>query len=332
MSEASETEIVARSPELAQAPFAAAVCVPTFRRPELLARTLASLAQQRASDGGHIRFAVVVVDNDGAGRAGAALAAGLLASGGFEGAVLVEPRQGNCNTYNAAWRFVRAKLPHVPYICGIDDDEEARPGWLAALIEGAEHSGSAIVGGRVVPVFSEARFDHLGRHPVFRSHYTADGPVPVLYSSANYLIGSHVLDALGYPYLDEAFDYKGGGDADFFNRARLAGFPFHWANNAVMTESVPARRTEFSWIHARSVRNGMLSAMIEHKANPAPVGRIRTVLKSLGLLAASPLRGLADLVRTGSPVIALYHLQVAIGRLGAELGLNIEQYRQPEKN
>jgi GT2 family glycosyltransferase len=128
-----------------------------------------------------------------------------------------------------------------------------------------------------------------------------DGPIPQLYSSANYLIRASVLDRMGYPYLDEAFDYKGGGDTDFFTRARRKGIRFHWAQEALMTETMPERRTEFSWIQARSVRNGMISALIAHKADPSLIGRAKTVVKSLALLGAAPVRGAIDLARTGSP-------------------------------
>ncbi len=321
-------EIVAESPATALAGVRAVVCVPTYKRPDLLALTLGSLARQTGAP----PFAVVVVDNDGQGREGSALAARLLGEGAFRGAVLVQPRQGNCKAYNAAWSHVRRALPHAPFICGIDDDEEAAEGWLAALVDAAERSGADIVGGPVRPVFQRPGLDHLRLHPIFRSHYDGDGPVPQLYSSANYLIRASVLDVMGQPYLDEAFDYKGGGDTDFFTRARARGVCFHWAERALMTETMPERRTEFSWINARALRNGMISALIAHKADPSPAGRARTILKSLALLAASPFRGLADLARTGSPLIALYHAQVALGRLGAEFGLNIEQYRTPEKN
>jgi hypothetical protein len=203
---------------------------------------------------------------------------------------------------------------------------------LSALVSAAEASGAGIVGGPVTPIFAEPGKDYLKAHPVFRSHYTADGPVPQLYSSANYLIRASVLDQMGEPYLDEAFDYKGGGDSDFFSRARARGVTFHWVMAAALTEHMPARRTQADWIQARALRNGMISALIAHKADPSAWGRVRTVLKSLALLAASPARGAAALWRTGSPLIAAYHAQVALGRLGAEFGLSIEQYRQPDKN
>ena len=48
--------------------------------------------------------------------------------------------------------------------------------------------------------------------------------------------------------------------------------------------------------------------------------------------AASPLRGLRLALQTGSAVIGLYHMQVAVGRLMAEFGLVNEQYRNPESN
>ncbi len=307
---------------------AAAVCIPTFRRPELLKETLASLAAQ---DLGR-PFAIVVVDNDGRDRAGLAAATAFLRETGLPGAALSQPSQGNCKAYNAAWDFVRRALPGVPFICGVDDDERAERGWLRALVETATATGAGIVGGPVTPVFDDPELDWLKRHPVFRSHYAADGPVPQLWSSANYLIRAGVLDKMGYPYLDEAFDYKGGGDSDFFSRARAEGVAFHWSQAAAMTERMPARRTQRDWIVSRSLRNGMISALIERKARPGPAGRARTVAKSLALLAASPFRGAAMLARTGSPLIGLYHAHVALGRLGAEFGLNIEQYRNPEKN
>jgi glycosyltransferase involved in cell wall biosynthesis len=321
-------QVVASTPGLEDMALTAAVCIPTFRRPAMLQSALGSLMRQSGAP----PFMVMVVDNDGAGREGAALAAGLIASGQLKGRVLVEPRQGNCKAYNAAWSHLRLHLPDVPFICGIDDDEEADAGWLAALITAAGAHRADIVGGTVIPIFSDERLNYLRQHPIFRSHYTADGLIPQLYSSANYLIRAGVLDAMGYPYLDEAFDYKGGGDTDFFTRARRAGTRFAWSNAARLTETMPVRRTEFSWIHARALRNGMISALIEHKADPGLTGRARTALKSAALLAAAPFRGLRDAAATGSGLIGLYHLQVALGRLGAEFGLNIEQYRNPEKN
>ncbi len=305
-----------------------AICVPTFRRPELLEATLRSLAAQVANR----PFAIIVVDNEGREQAGAARAKALFEAGLFQGLVLVEPRQGNCKAYNAAWRCALTRLPNLVYLAGIDDDETAQPGWLEALVQAAEISGADIVGGPVTPDFETPGKEWLRAHPIFRSHYTQSGEIPQLYSSANYLIRTSLPRAMGYPFLDERFDYTGGGDTDFFSRSRAAGKRFWWAQGAAMREIMPARRSEFSWIAARGIRNGMISALIDKKTDPSAKGRLKVLAKSLALLAASPFRGAKLAWQTGSAMIGLYHAQVAIGRIGAEFGLSIEQYRNPDKN
>lgn len=321
-------EVVAGSAPAALAGITSVVCVPTFKRPDMLEATLRSLAGQQ---GGH-DFAVVVVENEGVERAGAARASALLAAGLFKGFVIVEPRQGNCKAYNAAWRCALTRFPALEQVLGIDDDEEAEPGWLDAFVTTARTAPADLFGGSVTAVFADASRAWLSAHPVFRSHYDVSGPVPILYSSANYLIRRNVLDRLGFPFLDENFDFTGGGDTDFFTRAKAAGFRFWWVQEAAQRETMPARRSEFSWIHARGLRNGAISAAIERRQNPGTGGRFRVMAKSLALLAASVPRGLALGIRTGSGVIGLYHAQVAMGRLMSEFGVANEQYRKPEKN
>ncbi len=133
---------------------------------------------------------------------------------------------------------------------------------------------------------------------------------------------------MGDPVFDTAFNFTGGGDSDLFSRARAAGFRFGWCREAAVRETVPARRTEFSWIHARAVRNGALSALVQRERD----GRWATLAKSLALLLAAPPRSALLAVRSRSLAIGLYHLQVAIGRLQSEWGRVGEQYRQPESN
>lgn len=320
--------VVAQSPPEALAGIECVVCVPTFRRPDMLEETLRSLAAQQ---GGH-DFAVIVVENEGVAREGAARATALLEAGLFRGIVIVEPRQGNCKAYNAAWRCALTRLPELRFILGIDDDEQAEPGWLDAFLAAAGTAPAELFGGAVVPRFEDASRSWLAAHPVFRSHYDMSGPVPILYSSANYLIRREVLERLGFPFLDERFDFTGGGDSDFFTRARAAGFRFWWVREALQRESMPARRTQSDWVSARARRNGAISAVIERRKFPGLAGRLRVLAKSLALLGASLPRGLILGLKTGSGLIGLYHAQVALGRLASEFGVEAEQYRKPEAN
>lgn len=320
--------VVAQSPPEALAGVASVVCVPTFKRPDMLEATLRSLAAQT---GGH-DFAVIVVENEGQEQAGAQRAKTLLEAGLFKGFVIVEPRQGNCKAYNAAWRCALTRFPALRQVLGIDDDEEAEPGWLDAFLTASASAPAELFGGSVTPVFADRSRAWLAAHPVFRSHYHASGPAPMLYSSANYLIRRGVLERLGFPFLDESFDFTGGGDTDFFTRARAAGFRFWWVQEAAQRETMPPRRSEFGWIAARGLRNGAISAAIARRQNPGLAGRLKVLAKSLALLAASVPRGIALGLKTGSGTIGLYHAQVALGRLISEFGVANEQYRKPEKN
>jgi GT2 family glycosyltransferase len=305
-----------------------AVVIPTFKRPDHLAKTLTSVAVQQTRR----NFAVVVIENHTEGGEGAAVAAAMLARGDAAGLCVIEPRQGNCNAYNRGFAEALAAFPNLTHVAIIDDDEVAVPAWLETLVRAAE-TGADIVGGPQRPVFDDAvGAERFARHPVFRPAHQESGAAGLITSTGNCLIAVTVLRAMGPPYLDERFNFLGGGDTDFFTRCRDKGFTFQWAEDAAVIETVPARRTERSWITARSLRNGLISAIIQRKHNPGLLGRLKVITKSLGLAVASPFRSLVLWQQTGSFYAGSYHMMIAAGRLLAEFGYTIEQYRQPEKN
>jgi GT2 family glycosyltransferase len=306
-----------------------AVVIPTFRRPEHLRRTLASVAAQRAS----LMAAAVVVENHAGGREGFAEAEAMFDAGEARGIAIIEERQGNCNAYNAGFAAALSAFPDATHVAIIDDDEIADPEWLTRLVEAQRVTGADIVGGPQVPVFEdkagEARY---GRHPVFRPAHGSSGSATHITSTGNCLMSVNVLRAMQPNWLDERFNFLGGGDTDFFTRCRATGFRFHWVMEAAVYETVPARRTERSWITARSIRNGLISALIQRKHNPGAMGRLKVITKSLALAAVSPFRSLLLWRETGSFYAGSYHMMVAAGRILAEFGYTIEQYRNPEKN
>ena len=225
------------------------------------------------------------------------------------------------------------RFPNFRHLLVIDDDEIADPSWLEHMCSTAERLSVDIVGGPQVPIFADRAHDHWALHPVFAPPYTQTGRVPALYSSGNLLIGRHVLQRMGPPFLDLRFNFMGGGDSDFLSRSVQAGFKLGWCAEAMVRETVPSRRTEADWIRARSLRNGVISTLVEKKRRAGtPFANLKVFAKSLALLGASPLRAAARLITTASPQIAVYPIHVALGRVMAEFGYANEQYRQPEKN
>jgi GT2 family glycosyltransferase len=325
----SSVSTIARSPSLKPEEIDVVVTLPTFRRPKQLLDTLASLQHQEIPP----RFAVIVIENDADGREGANAATPLFEGDDIQGLVIVAHERGNCAAYNAGWETALAEFPAITHIAVIDDDEIAGPCWLKRMWAAAEKHAADIVGGPQAPVFPEGSDGERTAHPVFAPPYSASGPVDALYSSGNLLIGRNVLVAMGSPFLDLRFNFMGGGDSDFLSRASQKGFRLAWCAEAPVYEAVPARRLEADWIRSRSLRNGVISTLVEKKKRSAdPLGAIRVFAKSLALLGASPFRALAQLAATGSPSIASYPIYVALGRTLAEFGYANEQYRQPEKN
>ena len=315
------------TPHLDVAACKLAITVPTFKRPEQLLETLGSLAAQAAAHHG----VIVVIENEAEHRAGAQAATRFMAANNINGLVIVVVKAGNCNAYNGGWRTVREHLPNVAHVAVIDDDETADDNWLSRLLEVQAVTGADFIGGPQIPVMPSGSTQKT--HPVFRPPYSVTGPVPVLYSSGNLLITRRVLDEMPFPYLDPAFNFTGGGDADLFARARVKGFTFAWANNAVLREPIPERRLQKDWLRARALRNGALSAIIERrKFGESFSGRAKVIGKSFVLLFASPFRALLTLALTGSFTDAIYKIEIGVGRIMGEFGLINEQYRNPEKN
>jgi hypothetical protein len=325
----SAVSIVAKSPALDAGAVDVVVTLPTFRRPGQLLATLGSLKAQDTAR----RYAVIVMENDAEAREGARAAHPLFESGAVEGMLIVAHERGNCSAYNAGWRTALIQFPAFRHLLVIDDDEIASPRWIETMCAAAERFGADIVGGPQQPIFAEPEDSHWAAHPVFAPPYRISGPVRALYSSGNLLISRQVLAAMGPPFLDLAFNFMGGGDSDFLSRSAQKGFKLAWCAEAPVAETVPARRLEADWIRARSLRNGVISTLVEkRKLEGAPLARARVVARSLALLAAAPLRGMLAVAGGARPAAGLYPLHVALGRLMAEFGYTNEQYRQPEKN
>ncbi|MCG6113966.1 MAG: glycosyltransferase family 2 protein [Mesorhizobium sp.] len=321
--------IEARSPGLAAEAIECVVVVPTFRRPDHLLATLRSILAQNTSR----RFAVIVVENEAEKREGLSAARPLFEADEITGLCIVAHERGNCCAYNAGWATALETFPNFRHLLSIDDDELADPHWMERMCATAETLQADIVGGPQVPVFSAPEHARWAGHPVFSPPHDRTGRVEALYSSGNLLLQRRVLEGMEQPFLDLRFNFMGGGDSDFLSRARKRGFKLAWCAEAPVHETIPPRRLEADWIRSRSLRNGVISTLVErgYRAD-TPFGHARVAAKSMALLAASPLRAAARLATGRWPAAAIYPVYVAAGRVLAEFGYVNEQYRQPEKN
>lgn len=299
------------------------VCIPTFRRPAGLKRTLQSLAAQIGAE----HFAVVVVENDAQKLEGKQVVEAVFASRALFGLCVVEPKQGNCSAINTAFRTARESFPAAEFFLMIDDDEEASPTWLAAMMETARSSGADLVGGPVVRRFEGDTPSCLQKHPLFYSTITRSGETASLHGTGNCLIRRRVLEALGEPTLDPRFDLLGGGDMDFFTRCRLARFKAHWNDDAKVFETVPAQRMKAAWALRRSITTGVINYTIDQKRYSGRLAAAFLLLKNLISLGIAPFRAANALFATGHWLPASHPLCLSVGRNLAALGLAPTPYK-----
>jgi GT2 family glycosyltransferase len=299
------------------------VCIPSFRRPQHLRLTLESLVRQRTDR----RFAVVIVENDALRSESVPVAAEFLQAGKFPGLCIVEPQQGNCHAINAAFETALATYPAAAHFLMIDDDEIASPDWLELMVRAAETTGADLVGGPVQPNFDDDRKRGLRRHPAFRPAYDVSGPVPVIYGCGNCLITRPVFARLGMPAFDLRFNFLGGGDTDFFVRCRQAGMKFHWAAEAIITETVPDNRTHPGWLVLRGLRIGAINYHIEVKAARTVGARMRLIAKMFAMLPLSLLRAGRLVLTEHKTLIALHPMTVAAGSALAAIGIEPQPYK-----
>lgn len=314
--------IVTMSPSLDQT-IEIVVCVPCFRRPEHLRRTLRSLADQRTDR----RFAVVMVENDASACGSVPVAGEFLQGGGLSGLCVVEPRQGNCHAINAAFEAAQTIFSAASYCLMIDDDEIASPDWLEEMVRSAEETGADVIGGPVLQRFDDEVKQGLQRHPAFRPAYDASGPVPIIYGCGNCLIKRSTFDRLGSPAFDPRFNFLGGGDVDFFTRCRRSGMKFHWVAEAVITETVPDNRTRASWIALRGLRIGAINYHVQRKVAQTPWLRVRLGTKVLAQLPLSLFRAVRLYLTERRTLIALHPMIVAAGGLLAAFGIEPQPYK-----
>jgi succinoglycan biosynthesis protein ExoM len=220
------------------------VCVCTFRRPSVV-ETLASLAAQRLPDG--MRLRVIVADNDVAPTAREAVE-GAFRANGLDGLYVHAPAQNISIARNACLDAVAA-----PIAAFIDDDETARPDWLARLIGAREEQGADIVFGRVEAGYAPdapawlAKADlHSTRAVLKRGAVDTGYTCNVLFRSA----------AVGGLRFDPALGRTGGEDTTFFNQLFTQGVRLAYCEDAVVDEPVPPARSSLRWLLKRSFRNG----------------------------------------------------------------------------
>lgn len=226
-----------------------AVVIPTLRRPESLGRALRSVFAQTGLAGHAVE--VVIVDNDPAGTAAAPVDA-LRPHSPFPLTLVAAPRPGVATARNAGLQATDA-----PLIAFLDDDQEAGPEWLAALLAAQAGLGADVVFGPIRGV-AEGAPDWARAH--LDAFFGREGPSGDRLIDRPWGCGNALLvrkTALPGPApFDVAADQSGGEDDALFARVKASGGRFGWAALAWVSEIAPPHRATMGYALRRAFAYG----------------------------------------------------------------------------
>ena len=220
----------------------------TSDRPRMLAACLASLHRQELAPRYDVE--ICVVDNSETGSARDVVAQSRRRSD-TPIHYQHEIRKGIPFARN---RTLDAALEHgYDWIALIDDDERARPNWIASLLDVAEVFDADVVSGPVIRKYETP----LPRW--WKTLKPIAGPAGTILSEAptnNTLFGQRLIDPLCDGLRFNTALTFGFEDIDFFQRAHAAGRKIVWAPDAVVEEDIPHSRVQ----PARLLQRAMSSA------------------------------------------------------------------------
>lgn len=291
------------------------VGIPTHKRPELLRECLESIAAQKGS---LPEVEVFVADNDSKGREGASLVAELAGKFRYPLTSTVVDEPGISAVRNAI--LDEAQRHDVDFIVMIDDDETASPEWLGQLLSAQQALAVGVVGGPVTPMFPDSVPDWY--RVAFRRRTRPTGIVDLVDATSNVLISCEALKSIGWPEFDSGYGLSGGGDTEFFLRARDLGLTFGWANDAMVCETIESERLRTRWVLRRYFRYGIIRHRLAQKyhmdGTPTPYWIALN-------LAASPLL-LALAIYPKLRIRALRRVAYVSGLLAGAFGIKFYEY------
>ena len=245
---------VSQAQDSAIRPTVIALCVPTYRRNDLLRQCLTAVSALRVPN--NARLLVLVVDNDAGGGA-RFVAEDMAKRSGLHLLYFVEPRRGLCSVRN---RLLEESLgTDAHWIAFLDDDEQPAPDWLLAHLHSLSASAADVSSGPVL------------QHPSVACVTVEPDPVsnpaprvPRFVACNNVMFQRKLIADQGLRF-DPRFNFTGGEDFDFFENSRRRGNRHIWAGAALVYETVTPERSTLRYLFHRHWSGAITRVMQQRK-------------------------------------------------------------------
>jgi succinoglycan biosynthesis protein ExoM len=299
------------------------IVIPSYRRPELLARSVRGCLAQR---GVEFSFEIVVVDNDPAGSA-EPIVREIAATASARIRYVNERRPGISHARNTGVAAAAGR-----YLVFLDDDEEPAPDWLASFVATIRESGADLIVGPVYPRFAVGDADAYRRRK-----YTRDAGVPTGTRLARWGgIGNTILDKSRCFAGDEPFDpalgLTGGEDTMFLHQLLSGGRTLVWCAEAAVYETVPADRLDPKYLLRRAFRGGQgVTFMCAAASPPQPLRALRMMAIGGAQFVVYGMAALAlRLLRRGDWLPLMDKAASGLGKMLWHPKLNPQLYRRSQ--
>ena len=290
-----------------------AVCICTYKRPELLRRLLQELGAQETEE--QFIYSIVVVDNDRL-QSAERVVLDFAADSSVRVSYLVEPRQNIALARNKAIENAKAD-----FVAFIDDDEFPIKSWLLTLFKAVNEYKVDGALGPVHPHFDvepprwvvEGKFYDRAS---YRTGLVIDWKKG---RTGNVLLKTEIFREEKTPFRPE---FRTGEDQDFFRRMIDKGHVFIWCHEAVAYEVVPPIRWQPRFMLKRALLQGTSSFL-------HPASRLTQLAKSaIAVPAYAALLPITVMLGRRRFMLCLIKLCDHLGRLLALAGINAvgEQY------
>ena len=301
-----------------------AICIPTYLRPQLLVSCLRSIEQIKVPE--DHRIIIIVVDNDTEKSARNIFKQ---VTGDFPHACYycVEPERGLSMVRN---RLIETAIQNqADYIAFIDDDELAHRDWLQNMLLVMNKHAADIVAGPALPVLDGKipdNFQPSGKYPT--------GSTPRHIATSNVMFNIRLAKDLGLRF-DPYFNFSGGEDFDFFDRARDQGASAVWASDAPVFEIVTEERSSRQYLMYRHFSGG-INAVMRHKRRTSSLSAwLHLLPKAIGKMIDAFFCLVLSLITFNNKYLekAIIRFSNGLGYLCGLFNIVVERYRysNPEK-
>lgn len=226
------------------------ICIATFKRPELLARLLSSILEQKSLPE-QKNLQIIVIDND-AHETARKVVESFVLNCIYKIVYDIEPIQNIALTRNRALKYTKGD-----YVIFVDDDEYVSELWIEKHVQCAVEFKADVVFGPVVPILPDSAKSWVHRGGFFKRIRYRNGSKRDRGATNNTLVRAEILNEIDNPF-DQEFGLTGGSDTKLFYSLYKKGYKLVWSDKAEVYEHVSVDRMTIRWLSLRAFRGGQV--------------------------------------------------------------------------